>query len=107
MQEGKFEGPASAKAAVQASGPLAQPIVISRHSKLTPKRPVKFEVVDQAPSAKSERWERVVAIICSGKKWQFDNFPFAVRLLPALLAITGTALAFPLVQFLASLPLLP
>jgi parafibromin len=55
-----------------------QPMIITRPSKVDPKRPVKFEIVDKAPSMNSERWERVVAVICQGKKWQFRGYPFRV-----------------------------
>lgn len=38
-----------------------------------------FNVMDQPPDAKSTKWELVVAVICSGKQWQFkQGFPFEV-----------------------------
>ena len=38
-----------------------------------------FNVIDQPPDAKSSKWELVVAVICSGKQWQFkQGFPFEV-----------------------------
>lgn len=45
-----------------------------------PKHPAVYEVTDQPPGRHSERWTRVVAVICLGKKWQFTDFPFKVLL---------------------------
>lgn len=41
---------------------------------------VKFEIRDKVPREGSKNWERVVAIVCSGKLWQFKKgYPFSVR----------------------------
>ena len=78
VQDGRFEDVATARA-TQGGAPPAQPVTVARSSAADPKRQVKFEIVDQAPSMKSERWERVVAVVCSGKIWQFKEWPFSVR----------------------------
>jgi RNA pol II accessory factor, Cdc73 family, C-terminal len=79
MQEGKFESVAAARAAH--ADAIQQPVVVARPSASDPKRMIKYEIVDKAPSAGSARWERVVAVICHGKKWQFSGYPFPVRAL--------------------------
>ena len=39
------------------------------------KSPVKYHVTDRDPSRK-EDWDRVVAVFCLGKAWQFKKWPF-------------------------------
>ena len=39
-------------------------------------KPVKYEVTDKPPPKKSGDWARVVAVVVSGAKWQFKEFPF-------------------------------
>lgn len=39
------------------------------------KGPVKFYVTDKEPTSRSD-WDRVVAVVCSGKAWQFKKWPF-------------------------------
>ncbi len=41
---------------------------------LTPPPPVP---ADKEPTSRSD-WERVVAVVCSGKAWQFKKWPFKV-----------------------------
>jgi hypothetical protein len=74
-----FVSSSDARAAAGGEAKPVQPLVITRPSKVDGKRPVKFEIFDKAPSMKSERWERVVAVVCQGKKWQFQGYPFPVR----------------------------
>ena len=37
-------------------------------------RPIKYEITDRLPADKS-RWQRVVALFCQGKAWQFKQYP--------------------------------
>lgn len=82
VQEGHFLTTTDARAALDGAAKPTQPVVISRPSALDPRRQVRYEVVDKAPSTGSERWERVVAVVCLGKKWQFRGYPFKVCILP-------------------------
>lgn len=59
---------------------LPQVLLVSRPSVADPNRKVEYELVDQPPSKGSSRWERVVGVICQGKKWQFKEYPFKVCL---------------------------
>ncbi len=38
-------------------------------------KPVAYEVTDQEPRHRRD-WDRVVAVFCSGKAWQFKKWPF-------------------------------
>lgn len=40
-------------------------------------RPVRYEITDRAPSDKAT-WDRVVALFCLGKAWQFKAYPKAL-----------------------------
>lgn len=53
-------------------------VLLSRPSAIDPARKITYELVDQPPSKASCRWERVAAVICQGKRWQFKEYPFKV-----------------------------
>lgn len=40
------------------------------------KRPVKYQLMERPPSRNSKDWNRVVAVVSQGVKWQFKDFPF-------------------------------
>ena len=40
-------------------------------------RPIRYEITDRAPSDKAT-WDRVVALFCLGKAWQFKAYPKAL-----------------------------
>ena len=40
-------------------------------------RPIRYEITDKAPSDKAT-WDRVVALFCLGKAWQFKAYPKAL-----------------------------
>ena len=98
MQEGHFLSTTDARAALDGAAKPVQPVVIARPSAADPRRQVRYEVVDKAPSTGSERWERVVAVVCLGKKWQFRGYPFKVRGFSALFFLSGGAAARPCAQ---------
>ena len=86
LQDGRFMTTADARAAgVTASNP----VIIAKPNSADPKRPVQYELVDQAPSKHSERWQRVVAVVCLGKKWQFSEFPYKVCSPAARVCVTS------------------
>ena len=37
-------------------------------------RAIKYEITDRLPADRS-RWQRVVALFCQGKAWQFKQYP--------------------------------
>jgi RNA pol II accessory factor, Cdc73 family, C-terminal len=53
---------------------------------------LRFEIRDRVPSNGSKNWERVVAVVCSGKLWQFKKgYPFPVRCTFAYASVLSTA----------------
>jgi hypothetical protein len=73
LQEGRFvqlEETEAFKAGQQ------KPPLVHVKRKSGSDRTIVFEVIDQEPRKGSTRWERVVAVICSGKLWQFKKYPF-------------------------------
>jgi hypothetical protein len=51
---------------------------------------LRFEIRDRVPSDGSKNWERVVAVVCSGKLWQFKKgYPFPVRHVPSTALVLG------------------
>lgn len=73
LQEGRFVQ-SEESAAVKAGEKKPDFVHVKR--KCGSDRAVTFEVIDQEPRKGSIRWERVVAVICSGKMWQFKKYPF-------------------------------
>lgn len=57
------------------------------HRTIGRNRPIRYEITDRAPSDKAS-WDRVVALFCLGKAWQFKSYPkqlFPVMLCTALM----------------------
>ena len=44
------------------------------HRTIGRNRPIRYEITDRAPSDKGT-WDRVVALFCLGKAWQFKGYP--------------------------------
>ena len=42
-------------------------------------KPVPYHVMDKAPAKDSPDWQRVVAVVAQGNKWQFKDWPYKVR----------------------------
>ncbi|GMH36728.1 hypothetical protein BSKO_04601 [Bryopsis sp. KO-2023] len=40
------------------------------------KRPVQYQLMEKTPAKDSKDWNRVVAVVSQGVKWQFKDFPF-------------------------------
>lgn len=76
MQDNEFV-PLEQTAAIKAGEKKEDSLLIRRQ---TPDgKTIKFEIWDRVPREQSPNWERVVAIVCSGKLWQFKKgFPFTV-----------------------------
>ena len=47
------------------------------HRTIGRQRPIRYEITDKAPSDKAT-WDRVVALFCLGKAWQFKAYPKAL-----------------------------
>lgn len=47
------------------------------HRTIGRNRPIRYEITDRAPSDKAT-WDRVVALFCLGKAWQFKAYPKAL-----------------------------
>eukprot|EP00892_Ulva_mutabilis_P009876 jgi/Ulvmu1/7260/UM035_0047.1 len=75
LQEGEFMTTAEARAGI-AGGDKPSIVLVSRKQPTDPARTITYELVDQPPSKSSPRWERVAAVICQGKRWQFKEYPF-------------------------------
>ena len=78
-------------------------VLVSRPSVVEAARKITYEVVDQPPSKSSSRWERVAAVICQGKRWQFKEYPFKVKTSVLSLICNNSfldvaALIFPVLQ---------
>ena len=57
------------------------------HRSIGRNRPIRYEITDKAPTDKAT-WDRVVALFCLGKPWQFKGYPkqlFPVCILPLTL----------------------
>lgn len=52
------------------------------HRTIGRNRPIRYEITDRAPSDKAG-WDRVVALFCLGKAWQFKSYP--KQLFPVIL----------------------
>lgn len=78
MQDGQFMTSADARSTLP-GGEKPSVVLVSRPSVVEAARKITYEVVDQPPSKSSSRWERVAAVICQGKRWQFKEYPFKVK----------------------------
>lgn len=47
------------------------------HRTIGRQRPIRYEITDKAPTDKAT-WDRVVALFCLGKAWQFKTYPKAL-----------------------------
>lgn len=47
------------------------------HRTIGRQRPIRYEITDRAPTDKAT-WDRVVALFCLGKAWQFKAYPKAL-----------------------------
>ena len=47
------------------------------HRTIGRQRPIRYEITDRPPSDKAT-WDRVVALFCLGKAWQFKAYPKAL-----------------------------
>ncbi|PSC73571.1 parafibromin-like isoform X2 [Micractinium conductrix] len=78
LEKGEFQTTEAAKAAAAEAnnGELpAKEDKVTLHRSIGRKAPVKYCVTDKEPSSKEE-WDRVVAVVCLGKPWQFKKWPF-------------------------------
>lgn len=73
LAEGRYITPEQARA----EGTKKQGLVVMERS-FGKSSPVMYQIVDQAPAAKSHDWERVAAIFVTGAAWQFKDYPFKV-----------------------------
>ncbi|KXZ48472.1 hypothetical protein GPECTOR_27g642 [Gonium pectorale] len=73
LEEGRFMTTAQAQAASGgAPKPSSQPIRRTAHR---PAPGVEYHITDKPPSPSSPDWERVVAVLVQGAKWQFKDWP--------------------------------
>ncbi|KAG2482472.1 hypothetical protein HYH03_018579 [Edaphochlamys debaryana] len=72
LEEGLFVPSAQAQAA---AGGAPKPSSATFHRTAHRSSPVEYVVTDKAPAPNSPDWERVVAVIVQGAKWQFKDWP--------------------------------
>lgn len=71
LEEGRFLPPQQAMA--MATGPKPSSLTFKRTAHRA--SPVQYQVTEKAPAAGSPDWERVVAVVVQGAKWQFREWP--------------------------------
>ncbi|EFJ51730.1 hypothetical protein VOLCADRAFT_103365 [Volvox carteri f. nagariensis] len=76
LEEGRFVPAAQAQAAASGA-PKPSSLTIRRTAHRGPPG-VEYTLTDRAPPAGSPDWERVVAVVVQGAKWQFKDWPYKV-----------------------------
>jgi hypothetical protein len=96
LQDSEFV-PLHETAAVKAGEKKPEVIRIRRQ---TPSgKTLKFDIQDRVPRPESKTWERVVAVVCSGKLWQFKKgYPFKVCFSPFYNSLIRIAVSTVLVE---------
>ncbi|DBA92006.1 TPA: hypothetical protein ACH3X2_003894 [Trebouxia sp. C0005] len=76
LEQGQYESMETSRqgAAAAGRGKLPKDRI---HRSVGRARPIRYEITDRAPSDKAT-WDRVVALFCLGKAWQFKAYPKAL-----------------------------
>ena len=76
LEQGQYESMETSRqgAAAAGRGKLPKDRI---HRSVGRARPTRYEITDRAPSDKAT-WDRVVALFCLGKAWQFKAYPKAL-----------------------------
>ena len=73
MERGQYQGVEASRQEAAAAGQAKLP-KDRIHRSIGRNRPIRYEITDKAPTDKAN-WDRVVALFCLGKAWQFKGYP--------------------------------
>lgn len=76
LEQGQYQAVESSRqeAAAVGKGKVSKDRI---HRTIGRQRPIRYEITDKAPTDKAT-WDRVVALFCLGKAWQFKAYPKAL-----------------------------